>query len=47
MLSLETYDDDNGQRLPQECLEDIAKILEQYGYTCCDHDEDSIVFIAE
>ena len=47
MLNFETYDDDNCQRLPKECLEDIAKIMEQYGYTCCDLDEDSITFIGE
>lgn len=32
---------------PQECLEDITAILNQYGYTCCDIEEDSITFIAE
>ena len=23
------------------------KIMEQYGYTCCDHDEDTITFIVD
>lgn len=47
MLIFETYDEENGQRLQHECLEDIAKIMEQYGYTCCDNDEDAITFIGE
>jgi len=47
MLALETYDDETGQRLSAECREDIARVMEQYGYTCCDNDEDSITFIAE
>lgn len=47
MLLFEIYDEENSERLPPECLEDIARIMEQYGYTCADHDEDSIGFIAE
>lgn len=47
MLQFETYDDDNGQRLEKDCLEEIAALLEKYGYTCCDHDEDTITFIAD
>lgn len=47
MLIFETYDDSTASRLPQDCLEDIAKVMEQYGYTCADHDEDSISFISE
>lgn len=47
MLAFETYDDDNSLRLNEQCLEDIAAVMERYGYTCCDLDEDTITFISE
>lgn len=47
MLTFETYDDDNGLRLSKECLEDIAAVMEQYGYIACEVEEDNIIFVAE
>ena len=47
MLQFEIYDDENSARLSKDCLEDIAVIMERHGYTCCDHDEDTITFIAD
>lgn len=47
MITFETFDDENNTHLPQECSEDITAILNQYGFVCCDIDEDTITFIQE